>query len=461
MYPPFAAKMARKGYQEHPDLIPTSDELVGMRIRGVLDEAGYLNKMGQAGINPGVANGLLASAKTYLTGIDYIGLWRRGDLTEEATDKLLGEIAFAPDEIVRLKQMTLYLPTPQDVIRLAVRDAYSPATIAQYGSDQDIPPDYFKHALAVGLPEDTAKRFWYAHWELPSPTQAYAMLHRGLITDEELRTYLRVADYLPFWRDKLAAISYNVLGRIDIRRMHAMGILSDAEVLTSYKEEGYNERDAQRLTDFTIQLNHGKDGDTPKTVTISSYKAGLIDHDQAVKQLEDLKLDGQTIVTLLELADQSIAQELIDLKANDIIDQFNAGAMPIEEVYLKLTQLGVPARLMEVTIARELAQAKKRTKVASKADLDKWLLHGLISEDTFRGKMKLIGYTPNDISLYFAEIELEIVQGADKKLPYAIPMRAFQDGNLDESGLRMELSIAGYSGDRLDTVIALALSTKG
>jgi hypothetical protein len=461
MYPPFAALTARRGYKQHPDLIPSTDELVGMRIRNVLDDTQFHDQMAEAGFDTATADRLHAGARQYMTALDYITLWRRGELEESEADRLMGELGYNAAEIARIKNVTLYFPTPQDIIRFAVRDVYSPVTIKLYGSDEDIPSDYYEHALQGGLPTETAKQYWMAHWELPSPTQVFEMLHRRIITKEESLTYLRVADYLPYWRDKLQAISYNVLGRIDIRRMFDTGILSEEEVYNAYQDAGYNELNARQLTDFTVAISNKSDTTTPKGVTISAYKAGLIDHLTAVQQLEALKLSGQTIVTMLEIADNDIAQELINLKADAIIDHYTQGGMTLDDVRVELTKIGVSSRMMDLTIQRELAQARKRAKVASKADLDKWLLHGLISKDTFAYKMQQIGYSGGDIELYLAEIDLEVLQGADKKLPYAIPLRKFTSGEISESELTTELQAVGYTEDRLATIVNLAMGITG
>ncbi|GAH79863.1 unnamed protein product, partial [marine sediment metagenome] len=70
-----------------------------------------------------------------------------------------------------------------------------------------------------GLSKEWSERYWAAHWNLPSPQQGFEMLHRGVINVSELNMLLRALDVMPFWRDKLTAIAFRRLTRVDIRRM--------------------------------------------------------------------------------------------------------------------------------------------------------------------------------------------------------------------------------------------------
>ena len=52
------------------------------------------------------------------------------------------------------------------------------------------------------------------------------MLHRGVIDTAELDMLLRAQDVMPFWRDRLTAIAYRPLTRVDVRRMYKQGVLN-------------------------------------------------------------------------------------------------------------------------------------------------------------------------------------------------------------------------------------------
>ncbi|GAH58877.1 unnamed protein product, partial [marine sediment metagenome] len=46
----------------------------------------------------------------------------------------------------------------------------------------------------------------------------------------ELDSLFMATDIMPWWREKLKAISYNPLTRVDVRRVFKMGIVSEEQV---------------------------------------------------------------------------------------------------------------------------------------------------------------------------------------------------------------------------------------
>ncbi|GAH81991.1 unnamed protein product, partial [marine sediment metagenome] len=106
-----------------------------------------------------------------------------------------------------------------------------------------------------GISEYWAQKYWYAHWDTPSITQGFEMLHRGFIDRKELDDLFRTVEIPPFWRDKLTAIAFNPFTRVDVRRMHKAGVLTDDELVTAYMDVGYNADKAAKMTEFTILYN--------------------------------------------------------------------------------------------------------------------------------------------------------------------------------------------------------------
>lgn len=455
-FPPFGAGMARKGFKDRPGLVPTPSDLVGMRLKGLIDDATFKSMMAQTGYSAKVATGLLANTRNYLSVFDYVSLWRRGEMDRATLQSKLHEMGFDAKGTEEAIASTEYLPTPQDLVRFAVRDVYSPTIVESYGLDQDFPVDMLKRAAEVGLSSETAHEYWAAHWDLPSPTQVFEMLHRGLVTEDEVRTYLKTADYMPIWRDKLMAISYDNYTRVDIRRMFSFGVLTEEEVLKAYKELGYNDEKAKNLTRFTVlEVQHSKE-ETPTSNAIASYKAGSIDRSTAIKDLTSIGVDSTTAERMVEVADASLRQELIDLEADTIIDSYQRGAIDVNALRVQLTGIGVSARMMDLTVARELAQWRKRQKSASKTDYDVWWRMGVIGTVKYRKSLGALGYPDRDITLYLSELEVEEIAQPKPKYLWAEPMREFSDGTILQNGLDAALRAMGLNESTVNSLIAVA-----
>jgi hypothetical protein len=152
-----------------------------------------------------------------------------------------------PEWIGAVKALAQHVPSVSDMVRFATREAYEGGSELS-GTAAELPASFVADAKRQGLTERDAEHYWASHWHLPSPTQAYQMLHRKLIGESTLSELLRVSDYPPFWRDKLASIAYHVPDRVDLRRMLEHGVIDEARVHKGYLDLGYTEADAAILT---------------------------------------------------------------------------------------------------------------------------------------------------------------------------------------------------------------------
>lgn len=460
MYPPFSSGLARKAYGDTPNLVPPPSELVGQRLKGLITSENYTNLMMEAGYSPKHAELMVKNARGYLSALDYVTAWRREELNETDLDHLLGEMGLNTNDIDTFKKVTIYYPTPQDLIRFAVRDVYSPNTIKTYGLDEDYPALLDSNAAKAGLPSEIAHWYWMAHWELPSPTQVYDMFHRKIITYEDAKLYLKNADYMPYWRDKLLQLSYDNIGRIDLRHMFAMGFLTESELSLRYQSIGYSPEDSDLLVKYDVAQGQHSNESNASSVVIASYKAGTIDRPQALEQLRAMKTSDDLASTLLDNADATIKQELIDLEADAIIDQYQQGLIDLDGVKTQLTMIGVPARMLQLTIQRELVQARKRVKRSTKADLDTWWKQGVIGHVKYTEKMKGLGYQQGDITLYLSELELAELAEKERKYAWANVMREYSDGAILGDGL--EAGLRQITGDEslISHLMEIAKSAK-
>lgn len=424
LYPPFAAKLARMSYKMNPDLIPQTEQIIRGAIKGEYDEDAYTDLMMQAGFSDETSAKLLRSARQLLSAYDYVALWRRELITEEDLTTYLNEAGFQESYHDIVKKATLYYPNAQDLVRFAVREVFSPEIASQYGLFEDLPEEFLKQSAKAGLSEEMATWYWGAHWQLPSPNQGYEMLHRGIITEEQLSTLLRAADFMPNWRKPLMDISYNVITRVDVRRMYQDGIYTEAQVFDTYKKMGYNDTDARDLSNWTIKRYSPKNNsvsDLPdiverddgeilpsQSLIVRSYEKGLITKEQAVAQLADLNYSHKASSMILDLSDEKLRQEIIDIQADAYAESYREGRSTLDEFRTQLTALGVQSKYLELIVNRELAQAKRREKSPTKADLEAWLKKGIIDVNYYIGKMRDFGYIDQDIQYYLMEIQYDV-----------------------------------------------------
>jgi len=306
-------EMAREFKPARPDpstawrMLFTSDISRG-KVVGALKDAGW---------DDTYIDALEKAHRHYTEAGDALVLLRRGDIDVAGYYERLGKLGFDHGSAYDLLKLKDLIPGAQDLVRMALREAFRDDVAAAWSYDEDMPGEFVTAMEKQGYNAQWSKRYWRAHWALPSITSGFEMLHRDIITGGELDQLLRISDIPRRWREKLTAVAYRPLTRVDVRRMHDMGVLTDDEVKRAYQDLGYNTVNAQRMLDFTIAYND-KTGEgemseykaLTRSVIIQSYKKGILTQDQAETRLMDLGYEMEGIGILLSLADWE--QELAD-----------------------------------------------------------------------------------------------------------------------------------------------------
>ena len=233
--------------------------------------------------------------------------WRlRTDPTLADVEKDLRRLGIHPDYVQVFKDLAYPVPPIGDMITMAVREAFTPDIAARFGQYDDYPTDLTRFAAMNGISEEWSKRYWAAHWALPSPQQGFAMFQRGIVTQEELNLLMRALDIMPFWRDKLTQLAYNPLTRVDVRRMYGLGVLSEEEVIKAYKDAGYSEENARRLKDFVVKDTIRSQSGMSVSKIVTAYKNGLTDRNAAFAEVSALGVRPANVSDILERADTQL-----------------------------------------------------------------------------------------------------------------------------------------------------------
>tara|TARA_R110002096_G_scaffold170894_2_gene343573 strand:- start:854 stop:3154 length:2301 start_codon:yes stop_codon:yes gene_type:complete len=332
---------------------------------------------------------------------------------ENLTDRFK-DLGFNPTDAQSLSDLKFYIPGAQDLITMAVRDVFNPAIVEEFGQDQDFPEEFGKYAAQQGISDFWARKYWAAHWVLPSMQMGFEMLHRRVIDEDKLKRLMAAQDIMPGWRDDLIAISYRPYTRVDIRRMHDTGVLSEDEVYDAYRDIGYNDERARTLTDFTIELNRDDpdpleplDGLT-RSAVISAYKDGLIDRITAEGLLEAEGVGPDARLIYLNDAELDIEKELRNDQSQTLLIEYENAAISLREAVIALRALPLTPLENEKVELKLRRITAKRTKLPSKADLQKMYKNSVIGKGTFKDQMERLGYPDKWIEDYIKLVKLGI-----------------------------------------------------
>lgn len=348
--------------------IPTTNlQVLGSQLREYLSYSGLTQATGfgygmmlsnvvspllTAELNQKVRPSLLDAHET-------IRLKYRGILTEVESKNMLDKLGLSD----RLQEASIkgfeFYPTPQDFIQFAVRDTFRDDIATKYQYDSEYPIAINDYVMKAGLSPEWMKHYWRAHWQLPSPTQLYEMLHRGVITVDDARTVLKTNDYAPAFIDPMIKISYNTYTRVDIRRMYNEGVLTKEEVLKAYKEIGYDVDKAQKLTDWTTKEGLSRERDLTMSQILDAFNDGEIIYSRASEELKKLGYDEEETKIVLKLEQNKIERALKKREKAILVKKYVKGLITMPVFSTGLDGLKLSEREKNITIEEAKLQVKE------------------------------------------------------------------------------------------------------
>lgn len=366
----------------------------------------------------------LDAAATRLDDIELVRLRIRDDITDDEYKNLMYELGFFPERADLKRKAARYYPSPSDLVRFQAREVYEPAMVARYGLMAEIEALQRDAFYKAGMDDDVIDDYWKAHWEHASFTQATEMLHRGLLTptgiapstpttraawqardaegEQALYDWYRVVEIPPFWRELLTGISYSPLTRVDVRRMHKLGVLDRNATYTAYRRHGFDDHDAELMTVWTEKYNAQEDRDLSRTDVLKAYREGKILRAEAESRLADLDYGPNEIDILLAEAGTAALTEYRALTVANLRNVYYLELRSKGHVSGELAKVGYSAD--DIPLIYELWDASKPVSITlpSRTDLGKFLSAGVIDVWTWVDEMRKHGYSDTYIEWYAA-----------------------------------------------------------
>jgi len=359
-----------------------------------------------ADINPKYAQTYLDAILTKPASTDIIAYGLRQDFKLPNLDRDLQRIGIHPEYTHLYKELAYQIPPVADIITMAVREAFTPEIAARFGQYQDYPKPLEEWAEKKGLSREWSERYWAAHWSLPSASQGFEMLHRGIITHSDLDMLLRALDVMPFWRDKLTGIAYRRLTRVDVRRMYKAGVLTREEVYEAYLQHGYTDENARRMTEFTVQWAMPKEASITRSDILTAYKSRMIDRAEASKLLEDMGEEYFHREFMLTAVDYKKGLEQTENRIKGIRNLYKRRIYDINKTKDELLKLDLPADEVENLMEQWYYEVKDEVpRLWTTAQTLSFVKAELITKERGIAELTTIGYDAEHIDIYLRSIE--------------------------------------------------------
>jgi len=367
--------------------------------------------------------------KPKLTPTELLEAEKRIEKLDYDVTQALKDAGFNDKEIKILRELSWAYPSPTDFIRFAVRDVFVEDKEVKEALEAEFPEPIVPYAEKAGMSRDVLMWYWKAHWELPSPTQVYEMLHRlnpdvlavrgeaykemGLeldklqTTKETVEFYLKQADYDRRWRQRLLAISYNPLTRVDLRRIYELGLIDDNELLARLMEVGYTKKDAELMLEFYKTFRQEEARTFAKTEIKYLLYYGIINETEAKVMLERLGYTEDDAKTMIELWKVKLAEKDMRETQRYVRDAYALGEITREEAERILREAGLSEEVIAVVLDKEDKRRLKSVKLPSASTVVKWLKLGVITEEKAREILRSINVKEEYIEYYIKEAEVE------------------------------------------------------
>lgn len=399
---------------ENPTSVLGAGDLVDMVLRRLVGREWAENHARRSGLSPELFGLLVQAGERLLSVEQTLEMWRRTGNDDELDN--LFRLGFSQESVAALRTMAEAVATPSDVVRFLVRDVFDPDAVRRGDLMADFDAKYNERAFReAGVSRELAGYYWAAHWQLPSPTQGYEMLHRVQdFTQDDLRALLKAADYAPGYVDKLIAISYNTPGRIDIRRMYETGIISAEDLPRYYGYLGYNPEHSEILSRFALRLKEiadeskaGRKYGRIATELVRSVLVGTLSPDGLRSALESLGFTAEQADLRAAEAEYGRQRERADKIRDAIGARFIRGYLTEEQAQETLRGYAfddteIVYLLDSWKLDRELREetdAERAQKDLTKSEILAALSNGLLSDAEAADMLSSAGYDSAESTL--------------------------------------------------------------
>ena len=403
-----SAVMERGGWKAREATRPTLPDLSSL-ISVAWKEPEKWDKvkqyLGFAGLEDKAQEMVISAGRQFENAQQIMALLNRGEISKDEALSRLGRNGYGRTEAENILKLRLVIPPVQDLVRFSVREAYYEDYVKQYGLDQEFPNELAWYGAQQGLSLEFCKYYWRSHWELPSLQMGFEMLHRGVISDEDLDNLFIAQDIMPWWRDKIKQISFVPFTRVDVRRMYREGVLGRDEVEQAYRDIGYDEYRAGKMTEFVIAwAGAGRKKQTQSQV-IRAYDWDVVTCDEAAALLVALGYSEETADNILTVHDYEEAEKAHKAIIAVIEVRYKRREIDANVVYAKFGELGITGKRTADILERWDAERVLEEPQPSKADVLRWFKKDILTESIFKAEMRKLGYSDRLIYLYIRDVK--------------------------------------------------------
>lgn len=410
-----------------PILPPTPEAAIAAWLSATVDKGTRDCWLRLNNVVPEAMEPVIYAARQRLIEDEIISLWRRDEIdAPELFRRFRARGWLEEDEVTDRVKVSEQIPPYTDLVRLMVRDAADEGIAQRFQLDAEFTDKYRGKipfwVKAQGLPDEVFKLIWRAHWNIPSPTQLFEMLRRlrpGHVnpkiatSEDDVRVALAQDDVAPFWRDRLQAISYLPLTRVDVRRAYNIGQLKTDDVYHAFRDRGYDDGNAKTLTEFT-RRDRIKVYSNVKWVKL--YREGGLSEEQLRQQLGKLGLPAEDVQEIVNEATLEVQAGSRKKCVAATRAKVKRGQLDKAAATTALINMGLDVAQAEALVAGWVCERQMTSKHIAASTLCKLRRQGIASTAEVFQSLVNLGYPENEAKALVASCESEVNKDVAKEL---------------------------------------------
>ncbi len=342
-------------------------------------------------------------------------LLRRKVITEAQFQAAIAEEGVDTNKADELVEARKIDPGLSDLLNIAVREAYDEKAIEDFELDAGFPKEFLADAIEIGVREKWPELLWRAHWQLPGVGQSFEMFQRLRtgrqgpdFTAGNLDTYLRTADIAPFFRDKLTAIAFRPIPRIDVRRLFRADKITYPEMIERNRDFGYNLADATMLAEMVRDEGAEDEREITLSLIQRSYKIKRMNRGEATAALRDLDYGDDTADLILDIVDFQVHEADIDDLERQLEFLFIEGETDEATVRGRLGGEGLTAAEVNLFVQRITIKRNRKIKLPTQGQLEDFYEENIIGRVELESGLSKIGWTRQRITWFVELLDLRI-----------------------------------------------------
>ena len=508
----------------NPQFLPTQDEIDSAYLHNEIDYPIWECWTKSLGNLPDCREPVLKAKSNKYTLDTLLRLYFRGLFNnEEEFRAYCQRIGYTDRKDIEINvRASEQLPTPSELLHYTIRDAFDPGKLGRKEMLEELSEQKDIRALfrAQGFEKFTARDdkgnvrtfdnlelAWISSYVDVSPTQSYEMLHRlrpnrvvlykqhiphkrpdelrtllpgsDIVPDEtgrgsyiipkpvsmyEVAKNLKEHDYNPIWRDKLAAISYRVIGRIDLRRLYAEGVFgsplgvqafqinpdktltvmgeAEQELVERYLDYGYNETDSKLLAYYTArEYDKAKEQKRIRKIVpklCRAYQIGILSKEDLILRLRNAFLQESQIREIVEQCELDFSVRITQEHIQAIKRMFLDGEIDENQAVKALSDIGIAIARIWDLLRLWRAKLRRLNRNLSVSTFCEWYAMGLIDRKEFENRLKNMKYSDDDIRRIIRHCELK-EYAKSKRLQDRLMVAAIQREERDKM-LRLRMA---------------------